>query len=108
MKVRFKFPQPSHGWSPVPPRNLTAELTPTTHPKGGEAWTVTVNGREIGTLRRWSRKESSMHLTPTSGSFSSRDVTKWTAYPPEKEGRVWSSRGAALASLFAAAEVSHG
>jgi hypothetical protein len=72
-----------------------AELTPTEHPKGGEAWTVAMDGSEVGILRRWERKEVSGTVTPTRGTFRSRVVVNWTVYVGTAH-RVCESRAEAL------------
>ena len=72
-----------------------AELTPTDHPKGGEAWTVAMDGAEVGILRRWERKEVSATITPTRGTFRFRVVTRWTVYVGTAH-RVCESRAEAL------------
>lgn len=78
-----------------------AELTPTTHAKGGEAWDVQIDGVHVGQLRRWERNEMSITVGPSRGWIEKRCVTKWTAYPATDGGKGWvyDSRAAALRFL---------
>lgn len=78
-----------------------ADLTPTTHPKGGDAWDVQMGERNVGRLRRWECNEESMTITPSGGTWRKRRVTRWTAYPTSAEGKgcVYDSRAAALRRL---------
>jgi len=73
MKVRFSKDVGSSN-------NIVAELTPTTHPKGGEAWDVTIEGVAVGVLRRWECNEVTSHIGPYSGCFTKRRAVKWSAY----------------------------
>lgn len=90
MKVRF----PQRPGSMV---MCAVDLIPTTHPKGGDAWTVTSDGAPAGVLRRWEKNEVRMTITSTSGTFRKVKVTKWSWYPSATEpGRVFDSRADAL------------
>lgn len=90
MKVRFQR-------RPGSASTCVVDLLPTTHPKGGDAWTVTSDGAPAGVLRRWERDEVRMTLTPSSGSIRKVRSTKWSWYPSATDpGRVFDSRAAAL------------
>lgn len=90
MKVRFPL-------RPGSASTCVVDLSPTTHPKGGEAWNITSDGASAGVLRRWERDEVRMTITPTSGSMRKARVTKWSWYPSATEpGRVFDSRSDAL------------
>lgn len=90
MKVRF----PRRPGSTV---MCAVDLVPTTHPKGGDAWTVTSDGALAGVLRRWERDDVRMTITPTSGTLRKIKATKWSWYPSATEpGRVFDSRADAL------------
>lgn len=81
-------------------KSLRADLNPTTHQKGGEAWDVTLDGRPAGVLRRWVRTETRMSTTPNTMRIWNTDVVYWTTYPVEGEARVFEkSRSAALRYL---------
>lgn len=94
LKVRI----PSKQGVPSPGSAL---LTPTTHPKGGEAWTGVIKDIPCGVLRRWEQDEVSMAISPTRGTFTKIRKTYWSTYREgQTNGKMWSSRGAALSRLW--------
>jgi hypothetical protein len=97
MKVRFH---------PCDYRRETkaATLDTTTHPKGGDAWNVTIDGVPVGVLRRWEREEVRTSSTPNTVRIWKTTATHWTAYRPDTTGRVFSSRDRALRDLWEYAE----
>lgn len=84
-------------------KNVAANLTPTTHSKGGEAWTVQIGVANAGVLRRWERTEVRTWTTPTSATIRKVEVVKWSIYLPGSEkGLVYENRTRALRAMHAA------
>lgn len=77
-----------------------ATLEPTTHPKGGEAWDVTIDGTAVGIVRRWEREEVRTSSSPNTVRIWKKTAIYFTAYPPDMEKRVCTSRDQAIRHLW--------
>ena len=81
--------------------SVSFDLEPTTHPKGGEAWTVSRAGTALGILRRWEREVIKAVISPRSATFRKTHEPRWTAYSLTGERlAVHGTRTEALRSLL--------